>query len=83
MPTIQHNGERVSPAAGEPQDFSDPVDYSVIASDGSAHSYRVSVVSAPSSRKDIKGQTLIAKSARSTSNAARASLRFEFVRSIS
>src|ERR1700712_1640271 len=55
VPTIQHNGASVSPAAGDPQDFSDPVDYSVSAADGSAHSYRVTVLSAASSRKDVKG----------------------------
>lgn len=55
VPTIQHNGAFVSPAAGAPQDFSDPVDYSVGTASGNAHTYRVTVVSAASSSKDVKG----------------------------
>lgn len=54
VPTIWHTGERVSPASGVSQDFTDPVPYTVTAEDGSKRSYAVSVSVAAASSKDIR-----------------------------
>jgi hypothetical protein len=43
VPTINHDGASVSPAAGEAQDFSTPVPYTVTAQNGSTKQYLVSV----------------------------------------
>ena len=43
-PTITHNGLSISPASGVPQDFTNPVTYSVTAADFSMQNYTVSVV---------------------------------------
>jgi len=46
VPTITHNGSSVSPASGVAQNFTNPVIYTVTASDGSTHAYTVTVVMA-------------------------------------
>lgn len=43
-PTITINGSSVSPASGVPQNFTNPVTYTVTASDGSTREYYVTVV---------------------------------------
>lgn len=43
VPRIEHRGSSVSPASGVAQDFSQPVDYIVKASDGSETTYTVTV----------------------------------------
>jgi hypothetical protein len=42
-PTITHTGISVSPASGTPQDFTGPVTYQVMASDGSTRDFTVTV----------------------------------------
>lgn len=46
-PIIQHNGAYVSPESGIPQDFTNPVEYTVIDTDGAIRPYRVLVTTAP------------------------------------
>jgi len=45
VPTITHNGVSVSPRSGQAADFSDVVNYTVSAEDGSTKKYNVSVTS--------------------------------------
>jgi hypothetical protein len=56
-PTIVINGEQISPASGEPQDFTDsvssPIIYTVTAADGTTREYFVRVIEAPSDEKEI------------------------------
>jgi len=47
------SGASVSPASGEGQDFSSPVEYTVTAADGSTKTYTVTVIVADSSEKNI------------------------------
>lgn len=54
VPTIQHTGESISPASGEAQDFTDPVEYIVTAADGSESVFTVSVFVAAANSKDIR-----------------------------
>ena len=42
-PTIEIDGESVDPASGEAQDFTNPIDYTVTAEDGSTKTYTVEV----------------------------------------
>ena len=43
VPTITHNGASVAPTSGTPQDFTNPVTYTVSATDGSTADYTVRV----------------------------------------
>jgi hypothetical protein len=43
VPTIVHNGSSISPASGVAQDFSNPIQYTVTASDNSTQNYTVTV----------------------------------------
>jgi len=43
VPTIVHTGVSITPASGDPQDFSVPVEYEVTAADGSIATYLVAV----------------------------------------
>ena len=52
-PAITITGASVSPASGEPQDFSSPVTYTVTAADASTKEYTVIVTAAINSAKDI------------------------------
>ncbi len=54
-PTIIHNGKDIVPESGQAQDFSTPINYKVIAKDGSTKLYKVTVFVASSSDKDIVG----------------------------
>ena len=53
VPTLEHTGASVNPASGAARDFTSPVTSTVTAADGSAQSYTVTVVVAPSSSKAI------------------------------
>ncbi len=48
VPTITHTGESISPESGVAQDFSDPVEYTVTAEDGSTAVYTATVIVLPS-----------------------------------
>ena len=52
-PTVQHNGQSLSPASAVEQDFSNPVTYTVMAADGSTAQYTVNVTVAPDTAKEI------------------------------
>ena len=56
--TIAITGASVSPASGEPQDFTGPVLYTVTASDGTTKVYTVSVTVTPADAKDITAFTI-------------------------
>jgi len=53
--SIIHTGARVSPDSGSAQDFSEPVEYTVTARDGTTATYTVTVSVAESDAKDIIG----------------------------
>ena len=55
---ISISGESISPASGEPQNFEDPVMYTVTAADGSTKIYTVIVTVALDSAKDIMTFTI-------------------------
>jgi hypothetical protein len=52
-PAITHTGASVSPASGESVDFSDPVEYTVTAANGTTKQYTVTVNVALNDAKDI------------------------------
>jgi cysteine-rich repeat protein len=52
-PDIIASGKSIAPASGETRDFSQPVTYTVTARDGSTKSYRVEVLVAAESAKEI------------------------------
>jgi|GEM_PF-2028181 len=62
-PTIQHNGQSLSPASALEQDFSEPVIYTVTAADGSTAQYTVTVSEAPNSAKEITAFQILGNSA--------------------
>lgn len=53
IPTIVINGKSVSPVSGVPQDFTNPVQYTVTAADNTTKVYTVTVTVAGNSAKDI------------------------------
>ncbi|SDF01436.1 beta strand repeat-containing protein, partial [Cellulophaga baltica] len=59
-PTITHTGASINPASGVVQDFTNPVEYTVTAADGTTQVYTVTVSLAPalSSDKDITSFTI-------------------------
>ena len=58
-PTIVITGASVSPASGVPKDFTNPVTYTVTASDGSTKDYTVTVTVAKNTAKDITSFTIL------------------------
>jgi hypothetical protein len=58
-PTIQTNGQSVSPLSGVPQNFSNPVTYTVTAADSTTKQYTVTVTAAPNTAKDITQFTIL------------------------
>jgi hypothetical protein len=62
-PTISHNGVSVSPGSGEAQDFSNPVLYTVTASDGTTQEYTAQVNVTPNSAKEITRFTIDGRAA--------------------
>ena len=52
-PTITHTGDSINPGSGAPQNFTNPVQYTVTATDGSQKVYTVTVTAALDSAKDI------------------------------
>ncbi|MCR1024375.1 DUF5018 domain-containing protein [Cellulophaga baltica] len=59
-PTVTHTGDTASPVSGVAQDFTNPVEYTVTAADGTTQVYTVTVSLAPalSSDKDITSFTI-------------------------
>jgi uncharacterized protein YjdB len=53
VPTIEHTGVSTSPASGTPQDFTNPVTYTVTAADGSTAEYEVTVTIASNSEASL------------------------------
>ncbi len=53
IPTIVINGKSVNPVSGVPQDFTNPVQYTVTAADNTTKVYTVTVTVAGNSAKDI------------------------------
>ncbi|MBL0225105.1 MAG: hypothetical protein IPQ16_05860 [Geobacteraceae bacterium] len=47
VPTITHSGAGISPASGEPRDFTSPVVYTVTAEDLTTQDYMITVTTAP------------------------------------
>ena len=58
-PTVTITGASVSPGSGVSQDFTNPVTYTVTASDGSTKAYTVTVNVALNSAKDITGFSIL------------------------
>jgi hypothetical protein len=55
IPTITHTGKSVSPASGEAQNFTGPVEYTVTAKDGSTAVYTVTVRESSAAAREITG----------------------------
>ena len=53
VPTIEHTGVSTSPASGTPQDFTNPVTYTVTAADGSTAEYEVTATIASNSEASL------------------------------
>lgn len=53
VPVIVHNGQSISPASGLAQNFTNPVEYTVKAKDGTSKVYKVTVLVAQSDTKQI------------------------------
>ncbi|HTU58225.1 MAG TPA: hypothetical protein VMF89_07320, partial [Polyangiales bacterium] len=62
-PSIQHNGQSLSPASALEQDFSRPVVYTVTAADGSTAEYTVTVTVAPNTAKEITAFQILGRTA--------------------
>jgi hypothetical protein len=54
VPTIIYRGRDITPTDNAPQDFSDPITYTVTAQDGGRRTYTVSVVKSDGSTNDIR-----------------------------
>lgn len=52
-PTIVHTGASITPASGQPRDFTQPVVYTVTAADGTSQQYTVTISVARNDAKDI------------------------------
>jgi hypothetical protein len=66
-PYIKYSlGATISPIAGEPVNFSNPVTYTVTAQDGSTNEYTVTVISGTNTDKEILSFTIPNKTARVT-----------------
>jgi hypothetical protein len=59
IPVIDHTGKAISPDAGTPQDFTNPVIYTVTAEDGSTQSYTVTVTVPLNTAKAITAFSII------------------------
>jgi len=70
VPTIAHSGAKVSPASDTAQNFSDSVDYTVTADDGSKAIYTVTVTVAANSAKAMTGFSFATLRATGTVNEA-------------
>jgi hypothetical protein len=57
-PSINHTGASISPASGAVRNFSNPVDYTVTAADGSTQTYRVTVQPGSNDAKAITAFTI-------------------------
>ncbi len=58
-PTIVHTGASVSPASGDPHNFTTPQTYTVTAADGTTKDYTVTVTVALNPAKDITSFTIL------------------------
>ncbi|HEY9060186.1 MAG TPA: S-layer homology domain-containing protein [Pseudobacteroides sp.] len=62
VPTIAHTGYSVSPASGEPRNFTSPVTYNVQAADGSNQEYVVTVKTLPTALNvQVSGTTQVGR----------------------
>lgn len=60
IPAIVHTGASISPASGDPQDFSRPVTYTVTAADGTTQAYSVTAAtSVRGSTLHVAGESLV------------------------